>query len=257
MKVYKILEKEQNKHVIRNTDEYRFYMDNKFLLKELPFFEKFLETSNLFDIIRANMLILAIQNKNKLDRIIDDEYGFDMSRRGIIKDKNLVVNKVLDLPYLKYNGFKIYIPFFNVATNYVYSSDNMKMYKEPYSNLFDQYAPFLVNPFTTYGIDLFDSLFTKLVRIDENSTSVAFYDFDFNVIIIINRQGSLDNIIYLFDKHLKKPNKSKIVERIQPIIKAYYSNNLNDFIYLLYKNELISYTVFRKLCKGKYLWWNF
>ena len=51
----------------------------------------------------------------------------------------------------------------------------------------------------------------------------------------------------------KHPKFNHIVERIKPVIKAYFDGNLNDFIYLLYKNELISYYVFRKICKEKNL----
>ena len=114
-----------------------------------------------------------------------------------------------------------------------------------------KYEPFLVEPFETYSVDLFNSLFTQLVKIDESRTSIAFYHYDFNAIFIINRQGTLDNIIYLFDKYLKNPHKYNIIERIKPLTRAYYNNDLAEFVNLLYKNGFVSYYVFRKICKVK------
>lgn len=252
MKLFKILEKECNKRKINHSEEYKFYNANKFELSINSYFEEYTEASDVFDIICGNIVICGIKNKEILDKIIDEEYFFS-SERKIENIKKEINDRILDLPYLKVRNIKVYIPFFNLNTNAIYSINSEKMSEEPYLNLVDNYNAFLTNPFTTYGVDIFDFLSTKLVRILESSTAVAFYHFDFNVIFIINRQGSLDNTIYLFDKRIKKPNYSHIVERIKPVVQAYFDGNLNDFIYLLYKNELISYKVFRKICKEKKL----
>ena len=252
MKLFKILEKECNKTKINRSEEYKFYSANKFELNKNSYFEEYTEARDVFDIICANIVIWGIKNKETLDKIIDEEY-FSVSERKIENIKKEINDRALDLPYFKIRNIKVYIPFFNLNTNAIYSINSEKMSEEPYINLADNYNAFLTNPFTTYGVDIFDFLSTKLVRILESSTAVAFYHFDFNVIFIINRQGSLDNTIYLFDKKIKKPNYSHIVERIKPVVQAYFDGNLNDFIYLLYKNELISFKVFRKICKEKKL----
>ena len=121
----------------------------------------------------------------------------------------------------------------------------------PYIELNKKFEPFLVDPFSTYATNLFSSLFTQLVKVDESKTSVAFYHYDFNAIFIINRQGTLDNIIYLFDKYLKNPHKFNVIERVKPLVKAYYNNDLLEFVNILYKNGFVSYLVFRKICKVK------
>ena len=252
MKLFKILEKECNKKKINRSEEYKFYNANKYELSKNSFFQEYTEASDVFDIIRANIVIWGIKNKEELDKIIDEEY-FAVAERKVESIKQEINDRSLDLPYLKVRNIKVFIPFFNLNTNAIYSVNNEKMSEEPYINLADNYNAFLTDPFTTYGVDIFDFLSTKLVRILESGTAVAFYHFDFNVIFIINRQGSLDNTIYLFDKRIKKPNYSHIVERIRPLIQAYFDGNLNDFIYLLYKNEFISYKVFRKICKEKKL----
>ena len=252
MKLFKILEKECNKRKITRSEEYKFYNSNRYELSTNSYFAEYAEASDVFDIICANIVIWGIKNKKELDKIIDDEY-FLVNGKNIEEIKKEINDRILDLPYLKVRNIKVYIPFFNLNTNAIYSVNNEKMSQEPYINLADNYNAFLTDPFTTYGVDIFDFLSTKLVRILESDTAVAFYHFDFNVIFIINRQGSLDNTIYLFDKKIKKPNYSHIVERIKPLIQAYFDGNLNDFIYLLYKNEFISYKTFRKICKEKKL----
>ena len=112
-----------------------------------------------------------------------------------------------------------------------------------------KYDSFIIDPFESYNVDLFSSLFTQLVKIDESFTSVAFYHYDFNAIVIINKQGTVDNVIYLFDKYMKNPHKYNIIDKVKPLVQAYYNNDFNHFVYLLYKNDLISYHVFRNICK--------
>lgn len=248
--LFDILEKERNKKYYKYSEEISFFNKFKGMLKINPYFLKYLDCENDFDIIKANIIIKAIINKEELDKIIEDTYlKYDKSSINEIKD--LIKEQVSDLPYIDYENFKVYIPFFNKATNFVYSVENEKKKEFPYIDLTKKYEPFLVEPFETYSVDLFNSLFTQLVKIDESRTSTAFYHYDFNAIFIINRQGTLDNIIYLFDKYLKNPHKYNIIERIKPLTRAYYNNDLAEFVNLLYKNGFVSYYVFRKICKVK------
>lgn len=248
--LFNILEKERNTRNYKYTDEVVFFNKFKGMLKINPYFAKYLDCENDFDIIKANIIIKAIINKEELDKIINDTYlKYDQS--SIDEIKELIKEQVSDLPYIDYDNFKVYIPFFNKATNIVYSVENEKMKEYPYIELTKKYEPFLVEAFETYTIDVFNSLFTQLVKVDESKTTMAFYHYDFNAIFIINRQGTLDNIIYLFDKYLINPHKYNIIERIKPLIRAYYNNDLGEFVNLLYKNGFVSYYVFRKICKVK------
>ncbi len=252
MKLFEILEKECNKKKINHSEEYKFFNANKSLLSINPLFEKYADVHDIFDVICANIIINGIKNKDLLDKVIEEEY-FSNKEKNVEIIKQEIKDRIIDLPYLKVNKVKVYIPFFNLNTNIVYSVNSEMMFREPYINLVSNYDAFLTNPFNTYGADIFNFLSTKLVRISESTTTIAFYHFDFNTIFIINRQGSLDNAIYLFDKNIKKPDYSHIVERIKPLIQAYYDGKLTDFIYLLYKNKFISYKVFTKICKEKKL----
>lgn len=246
--IYNILKKNRSKKGLSNCSEMVFFKNFRGILKMNPIFSKYLEIDNDFDILKANIIIKAIINKEELDNAINDMYiaNANLSLDSIKDD---IREKISDLPYISYDNFKIYIPFFNKATNIVYSNDSEKMFQYPYIELFKKFESFIVDPFETYNIELFSSLFTQLVKISESPTAVAFYHYEFNAIFIINKQGSLDNIIYLFDKYMKNPHKYDIIEKVRPLVQAYFDNDLSLFIYTLYKNDLVSYYVFRKICK--------
>ena len=248
--LFEILEKNRNKKAYRHSDEVVFYKKFKGMLKIHPFFSKYLECENDFDIIKANIIIKSIINKEEFDKIINDSY-ISLNTKNIDEIKDSIKEKTADLPYIDYDNFKVCIPFFNKTTNIVYSQDNEKMNDYPYIDLNKKFEPFLVDAFSTYTTNLFSSLFTQLVKVDESKTSVAFYHYDFNAIFIINRQGTLDNVIYLYDKYLMNPHKFNVIERVKPLVKAYYNNDLLEFVNILYKNGFVSYLVFRKICKVK------
>lgn len=244
--IYKILESERNKKNSHNNDEYTFFVNNKHFLKENTYFSSYASPLDAFDLIKSNIIIRALKNKEEIEEMI-------LSKES---DKNIdlklyIKEKCLDFPSIQYENLKIYFPFFSKITNNVYVNEVERLNDEPYNALFQDYSPFLVNPFDTYGVDLFDSTFTRLIKIDEDLTTVAFYSYYLSAILIINKQGGLDNVIYLFDKHLKHPNKSHIIDRVKALTDSYYKNNIHDFVYTLYKNEFISYKVFKKICKAK------
>ena len=244
--IYKILESERNKKNSHNNDEYTFFVNNKHFLKENTYFSFYASPLDAFDLIKSNIIIRALKNKEEIEEmILSKESDRNIDLKLYIKEK------CLDFPSIQYENLKIYFPFFSKITNNVYVNEVERLNDEPYNALFQDYSPFLVNPFDTYGVDLFDSTFTRLIKIDEDLTTVAFYSYYLSAILIINKQGGLDNVIYLFDKHLKHPNRSHIIDRVKALTDSYYKNNIHDFVYTLYKNEFISYKVFKKICKAK------
>lgn len=243
--VYKILEKNKNKFS-NNNEEELYFSKYKYLLKQDSNFNKYLENVTPFTLIQANIIIRGLKNKEDMDNLIIEGFNNKISNLN-----DILKERCLDYPYIKYDDYRVYFPFFNRITNEVYSNEVNRLKDSPYNDLFLNYKPFIVDPFDTYGVDLYDSTFTKLVRVDEDLTSVAFYSYHMNAIFIINKQGTLDNVIYLFDKYLKNINKSHVIDRVKEVVKCYYSNNLHLFITTLYKNEFISYKVYKRLCKAK------
>lgn len=249
--IFNTLFNQRNKEFLLKSNEYKFYIENKSILSSNKYFEKYDEISNDFDVIKANIIIRALLNKNYFDLILTEEKNKNYIDQEYAKE--VLKERLIELPYIKYNNLNIYIPFFNRQTNEIYSNEFEKMNDLPYSDISINYDEFIIDPFETYSFDLFDSTFSELVKIEEDNSSAAFFHYELNCIFIINKQGSLDCEIHLFDKHIDHPQFGEILERIIPLIHAYYSNNMMDFVYLLLKNNFISYLVFRKICKGKNL----
>ncbi len=247
--VFKVLEKNKNNKIINKSDEVKFYDTYCEILYDNNF-SKYTEINNCFDIVKSNIIIRSILNKNTMDKIIKEEMT-NHDFNTIEEIQNNIINKIYNLPYMKYQDFKIYIPFFNIYTNNIYSNEFFKLKEEPYKDLMKNYVSFLLDPFETYKLNLFESNFTELIKIYSDNTSSAYYHFNLRVIFIINDQGYIDNIIHIFDKHMKYVNTTNIIERIKPAIRAYYKNDIAGFIYSLNEEKLISHKVFRKLCKIK------
>ena len=91
--VYNILKKERNKKGLSSCAEMVFFHKFKGMLKSNPIFFKYLEVDNDFDIIKANIIIKAIINKDELDNVINDMYvaNANISQLKTILKKELVI----------------------------------------------------------------------------------------------------------------------------------------------------------------------
>ncbi len=236
MKLYKLLEnkKKRIKHLWK-TKEYALFYDKKDWLLKFPNVSKdVLETNDDFKIIQANILILSLLNKNKIEKrakkyltLSDEEKNnYDIYH---------------DLPYfVSKEGEVIYIPCFPKALNMIYAKDAMKLNEPPYDALKKDFVASLIDPFDEYGFQIYDSLFSRLLKVGEKDEVAFFYHVDFANIYVINDQGRLDVKISLFDKYMHHINKNGMVERIKPIIDAYNQNDKKALVDALLTQDLIS-----------------
>ncbi len=250
MKLYSYLYSQKKYSKFKKSDDYAFFNQYKYILEENILFAKYLDIDNIFDLMKANIIIKSMINKYRLDEIFEEEF----INRNFNTEEEIYSNikeKSVELPCFISDNQKIFIPFFNRSTNLVYSSNFDLMNKEPYLNLKRRFDPFVVDPFETYKIEVFDSVFTKFVKVMEHANSTVFYHYDLDIIFVINNQGYLDSYITLFDRHMKNVNKDHLIDRIRHSMDYYFENNLVGFLYSLYENNLISQYCFRRLCKWK------
>lgn len=248
--IFDILYKKRNKNRIKKSEEIAFFNKYKRLLIDSNVFSSYADNENIFDIIKANIFIQGLINKNTLDLIIGEEV---LNKNFNTKEKisENIIEKCKELPFIDVGKEKIYIPFFNIATNKIYAEEFYLMTKKPYSSLKKDYSAYIIDPFDTYNIKIYDSPFTKFVKAYEYNKSVAFYHYDLDIVFVINEQGYLDTMICLFDKYIKKVNREHLMERLNKVIKYYFNNDLTNFVYSMYDENFISYKVFKKLCKIK------
>jgi hypothetical protein len=244
MNIYETLAKKQKRRIgFDKKDEYLFFMKNRDILTKFPYFAFLYDsTNNDFDVMRANIIIKGYLNKIEIESEIDNLARYlDLSSKGDkIKFLLALKERTIDLPYYVLDKSKVYIPFFSFAINMIYFKEPNKLLTYPYTTLKDNYVDSAIDPFDTYGPNLYDSLYTKLIKVGTNGREVAMFHYDTNTIYIINSQGRLDEKIVLFDKYIKRPDFSLMIERIKPVVEAFFSDAREDFVDSLYASKFIS-----------------
>ena len=114
------------------------------------------------------------------------------------------------------------------------------MNEYPYTDLLKSFSGLVIDPFDTYGAELYNTHFTRLVKIASHENATAFFHYDTFTIYVINDQGRLDTKIVLFDRYMKKIVTTHMLERIKPVVEAYFENNVEKFIKSLEENGFIS-----------------
>ncbi len=250
MSLFKILRSKQKpRHTFKSDEEYKFFIENRHLLNKFPRFAFLQDTENSdFDIMRANIILHGLINMQTIEMEVKSlqEYGQDTNKNEF---NNALKNRIVDLPYYSDKGIKIYIPFFSRAINDIYSREPIKLLKEPYASLHNHFETTSIDPFDTYGANLYNSFFTALVKVGSNGKECAYFHYDTNTIYLINDQGRLDESIVLFDKYLRRANYNHMLERIIPVIEQYFANNREGFIKALLDNAFISNKMYSILGK--------
>lgn len=243
--LFKILEKYQRKRPkFVQLEEYQFFINNRSYLSKVERFT-FLDNVNQdeFDVMRANIIINAYLNKVSFEEEMSNIQSYIKKGDNFdhVKIIQTLKEKMIDKPYFLDNKEKIYIPFFSRTLNTLYNREPEKLLNPPYSHLKDLFADSVIDPFDTYGADLFNSNFTRLIKIKEKDKITAYFHYDTNTIYFINDEGRLDNKLVLFDKYLKHPSYNHMLDRIAPIVEAYFSFDREAVIHYLEEEKLISH----------------
>lgn len=240
MTIYEILDRKQKyRRPFSSGEDFKYFIENRENLGKFRRFENLYDSEeNEFDIMRANILLRGLENKKLFEAEIENIHN-----HGAIEHGSFVIalkERTIDQPYYETNGIKVFIPFFSRTLNSIYVNEPEKLLVLPYSELKNNFEEACVDPFDTYGAELFNSYFSSLVKIDQNKHVTAFFHYDTNTIYFINDQGRLDAKLVLFDKYIKRPIFTHMMERISPVIKAYFNNNRRAMVDALLENNLIS-----------------
>ena len=232
--------KKKKRKAFENSEEFKFFIENRHLLGKFNKFSFLYDSEgNEFNMMRANVIIYGLINKQTIELEVKSlkEYGKDSDEEAF---NAALRDRCIDLPYFSEKELKIYIPFFNRALNQIYTHEPLKLLEEPYAGLEVNFQSSSIDPFDTYGAELFNSFFTKLVKVGTNGKEIAYFHYDTNTVYIVNDQGRLDSRIVLFDKYIKKPNLNHMLERITPVIEKYFNDDREGFINALLENKFIS-----------------
>ncbi len=236
---YEFLGSKQKETTFLQSDEMRFFIENRVLLTGIEGYSRYLKASDPFLIVRANILIRGLLNKKTIEKLY-----YEKSRKKN-KDDYLPLEEFMslgmsELPYMVYEDERIYIPSFPVSINKIYGHDFSKLGKQPYKQLLSTYEPLLIDTFDYYGYKIYDSYFTKLVKIKEENGVAAFFDYDADTLYFINDQGRVDAKLALFDKYLEKVVKTHLSKRLEKVVDAYFYEDKEALISSLLDNGFIS-----------------
>ncbi len=247
MTIYQILENKQKyRRPFSSGEEFKYFIERRHLLGKFKTFTDLYDSEeNEFDIMRANILLQGLENKELFEKEI-----INIDSHGKMEHGKFVITlkeRVIDQPYYDANGIRIYIPFFSRALNEIYANEPEKLLTLPYSELQTNYENACVDPFDTYGAELFNSFYTSLVKIASSKHVTAFFHYDTNTLYFINEQGRMDAKIVLFDKYMKKIKFTHMMERISPVVEAYFNNDRTAMVNALLENNLISHQMYKIL----------
>ena len=150
-------------------------------------------------------------------------------------------------PFFLDGDVKIYMPFFPKNVNLLYLTEPQQLLVYPYNELVNDFENSIIDAFDKYGSELFNSHFSRLVKVASNGRESAYFHYDFNTVYIINDQGRLDIKIRLFDKHMKRMENTHMLERLKPVMDAYFADNRQEFIENMRKSGFISEKMYHKI----------
>ena len=243
-----IASKAKRRKTFEQSEEFHFFINNRYLLTRLPQFTHFYDAENdPFQVMRANIVLFAYLNKAKLEEEIHNLGTYLKAQNdhaNFVKSFHEIIS---ELPYYQDDKDKIYIPFFSRALNQLYVSEPEKILAPSYEGLADDFKGTLVDPFDTYGSELYNSHFSRLVMILTVDKETAFFHYDTNTIYFVNEQGRLDAGIVLFDKYIRHPNYSHMLERIKPVVDAYFAFDRDGMLNALHENGFMSSRLLRRI----------
>lgn len=258
--LYQLLDSRKKKRSsFEKSEEFSFFLRYRYYLDRLPKFAYLYNSDHSdFDIMRANIIIHSYLNKLSFEK--------EISSLNAYQKKNIEVNnelfaktirdKTLDLTFYQEGKNKIFIAFFTKALNNIYLNEPIKFLYEPYNKIRTSFNESLIDPFDTYGYQLYNSSFTRLVLVKENPNKkeAAYFHYDTDTIYFINDQGRLDAKLVLFDKYIKHPQKTHMLERIGEVVDAYFAFDRAKMIEALHNNKFISgklMSILRKSAAGE------
>ena len=237
-----LLSKQSKEFDFYKSSQYTFYLKNRKEMKGFLVQPNISSSSKIFDIICKNAVISAILNKKVLDNICKDLFSsiYLTSKLTFEEFLKYYHARIVDLKRFKSLDKQIYIPIYTHVLNDIYLNNPLELLKQPYSEVVDNLKGNYIDMFTTYNYQLFDSTFTKLIKIKEYKNGVSFYDFDSATIFFINDQGKLDYYLPVFDKWMVKFNTSRLMNRLTSVCDCFYEGTKESLINELYATALIS-----------------
>ena len=253
MNLFQTLERKQKHTPFNAGAENRFFVSHFGMLSTSPEFKSLARAQKPFEIFRANIVLRSLINKKEIEETFLNAVRLFKRGGELSKAARVAVIKAVDeakegMPYMELGKQKIYIPILGRSLNAVYDTDIFRLEEKLFRIVKGAGLEALaVDPFDTYGYKVFDSYFTNLIMVKEVGNCAAFFDYDSLSIYFINYQGRLDTKIALFDRQIGKRDTNHMMERVQPVVDAYFRDDREGLMKVLVEKKLISSRLMYKI----------
>ena len=243
MDLFARLEKKQHNTPFLTSDQRRFFFDNAGMLNEHPAFARYTRATKPFDIIRANIIIQSLLNKRAIERAFANARAVYKKRQEPEDREALIMatqEAIESLPYYQEGPNRIYLPIFPRTINRIYAGEFYRLDEKNIVRFRRNFEALILDPFDTYGPELYNSYFTKLVRVTDDKNFVVYYDYDACCLYVVNSQGRLENAICFFDTGIPRKENNHMMERALPVAEAYLKGDRDLLLKTLVEKKLIS-----------------
>ena len=253
MGLFETLERKQKLTFFDGGAENRYFLARARILSTTMNFKTYARVSKPFDIIRANIILRAMENKRTIDQAYREAMRLHRHDEELTEEeKQEIIDAVeeakKDLPYLQLGEERIFVPILPRSLNAIYDNNILALQEGPFKVLLgDRYEPLTIDPFDAYGYRLYDSYFTNLILVKAVGETAAFFDYDSLTIYFIGNQGRLDGSIALFDRRIGKRNTNHMMERIVPVVDAFFRDDRDGLMQTLVEKQLISSSLIYKI----------
>ncbi len=205
----------------------------------------YMDADSGFDYIQACVVIQSLRNKESIESYAD------LFAKSDPLDKTGLATIHQGLKHFAFAKREIYVPIFGPGINQRYDTEISALSKGPLKALrtVRGMESFFRDPFETYGLALYDSPFTRLMRIMDVGKETVFYSYSFDTIYCISDQGTCECTIPIFDRDLESPNRTDIPTRIVDLMKPYFAFNRTAFIDQLLNQGFISESLYGNIVK--------
>lgn len=251
--LFEYLYMRQKRRRIEETLDGIYYFNNRDKLLSRVAFTTLAEARTEFEIICANAVLRSLDNINRVYHCLltaREKYQEITDKEQKCRLINAEVEQLkAELPYIDDDGNKIYFPVFSRVFNLIVNDNASHLLDLPDSLALNKLNVEMINPFNAYSFALFGSEFTQLIELEKSLTSRAYYHVDFQMVFFINDQGTVDNVLALFDNRMKKIEVNHMIKRLKGVVSAYYDLDRTKMIDELYHHRLISKAAYTRLKK--------
>jgi len=247
--IYQYLTSQQKVRHYENTPDGTFFFAHQHILLASSLYQHLATIRTPFDYVRANIVILALENQTIINRELTEINQISADGKEINEDKynKRLQNELSNRPYFEDGGIRIYVPLFSRSLNLLWQK---KVGNEPltkYQVLNPAENSDILDPFEQYNFALYSSNFTSLVEIGGQGSARAYYHLDFMTLYFINDQGRLDVSLPLFDRRMKKYSTNHIIDRLNPVVRAFFNGDRSSMVAALFNQKLISSHAYARL----------